>query len=242
MVDARSLDHTCRQSYVSLLARAYREGLAEEVLQNSRSNLCELRDDRCFLRNIAYQPTGIALGRPLPDATVTARLAEITRQFRVYLDEMLETPDPQAFAQVPPDWYHITLVNQSHYADGADTVTRRAQPPAIQQQIRDLLSTVGPITVQLDRVILTAHGIFMVACYPLGATFFELRQTIVNQIPVLATNTPRTAHMKLGHLQTMLSRAQLHALLKVVCQIGQLDAELQFTQVYTPSGRLSMIG
>jgi hypothetical protein len=234
-----SPERACREQYVRFLASIYRTGLDSNALQNSRLNLCERLSGKCYLREIAYRPTGIALGCPLPDKHISTWLASITNNVTSYL-RSLNGAQEDDFAHVPVDWYHITIVNQAHYAAGSEKVKHSPFSPVQEQQLRNLLCDAGPLVVQLDRVILTSRGGLLVAGYPMGNSLYNLRQKITQTIPSLDINTPKTAHIKLGHLQTDLSPDALRELLKYLRQGSHIDKPIQFEQAYSPSGFFSL--
>lgn len=223
----------CRAFYAGLRQETRRDGLSAPAIEHARTELSEVRDGICWLRPQAYSPTGVALGVPLPGQDITRALRSITDSLTRYL-----TADQPPLALVPPDSYHMTLVNRAHYLVGG-----RIRPLSIAQhrQVAAIVrrSGIASIEVDLRGLLLTNYGALIVAGYPRGPELYDLRRRIAESIPALRVHLPLAAHVKIAQL--LINPADLPDLLSQISDLGKtLRGRLTFHDLYTPAGRICL--
>ncbi|MBU0967375.1 MAG: hypothetical protein KKA54_13460 [Proteobacteria bacterium] len=230
-------DTICRARYEFLVRESRQCGLQTDQIERSAHELCFLRDKKYYLKGIAYKPTGVALGFPLPDSRMTARLWRIAK----LVDQCITTIHPESdktFAFVPPDSYHITLVNRSHFEVG-EVIT--AMNVKEQEKARQAIARAGggPVTLHLNGLILTFRGRLFVPGFAVDDRLYQLRANLSALVPELRVNVPITAHIKLGHLLTPLNNRESKVLQQRVRRYGKyINGSLSFDDVYTPVGRI----
>jgi len=239
LVNDKHADKICRDRYRFLQTEIRQQGLDLVQLARSTTELSQSIDGRRFLKPSAFAPTGVALGCPLPDPSVTERLWQLAGSVDAQIQELVEQPGP-TLAYVPPDHYHITLVNRTHF-ELSQTITSMGQ--AEKAAVRDLLvqGNWGRIEVRFSGLILTHWGRLIVPGFPRVDSLYRLRDAIAETVPELQTNIPNTAHVKLGHLLAPLRGEKLKMLLESIEKLGgQMDLRLAFDDVYTPAGRIEL--
>ncbi|HEX3525879.1 MAG TPA: hypothetical protein VH988_02330 [Thermoanaerobaculia bacterium] len=232
-------DTACRTRYRRLVSRCRRLGLDPVAVARSTHQLSHANGSHRELDESAFKPTGIALGCPLPDARVGRRLWRAAR----WVERRLAAQSPHGdavFAHVPPDWYHITLVNRAHYR--MDNVVSPMTPEEVEQA-RTIVSrhSRGPIAVCIRGLILERSGGLFAPGYPASDDLYELRSHITEEMPLLARYLPVIAHIKLGHVLVPLAGEQLKDFLAWLKTCGDLvSARLIFSDAYSPWGRIEL--
>jgi 2'-5' RNA ligase len=141
------------------------------------------------------------------------------------------------FAFVPVNSFHVTVVNRGHY-DTSDVVNLDA---AMRRRLARVVRKCPAIALDLDGVSITRQGRVLAKCIPRSDDLAVLRELIVSQIPELAENTPRTAHIKLGHVLLPLSASQTAELVAFANSFAdELRGALVFRDLFTPAGRVSL--
>jgi hypothetical protein len=85
------------------------------------------------------------------------------------------------------------------------------------------------------------QGRVLAKCIPRGDDLALLREHIVAQIPELAENTPRTAHIKLGHVLLPLAADEISSLITFAKSFdGVIRGPLLFRDLFTPAGRVPL--
>ncbi len=228
-----------------------RVGLTEPEVCRSRDELSESKDGRWYLRPEAFAPSGVALGCPLPDATVTRRLW----RFAQLIDKRLKilTGSDSCFAYVPPHCYHITILNRDHFAPrGIDHRDSKQEGPRkikmlSKAEFHRCRGAVTPLSVKslsvlIRGLVLPANGRVLVTAYPVDNHIPDLRLEMLRAVPDLGkVNIPGALTIKLGHIRHSLVSPQLQELLAWLRIRGEhLPAKLDFTELYTPRGCIQL--
>jgi hypothetical protein len=236
-------DFICRHSYVQLAQECRLFGFSYATIEKSRA-LAERIDGRNHLKVEAYKPTGIALGCPLGCQQLADRLWHLAEAVEERLTALCPGKGP-SFASVPPAWYHITLVNREHY-DVTPTWSTEGGGGVITAEERDKAQSIvsqtgcGPIAVDLKGAILPRNGKLFVPGFPCDLRFYALRARLTEGLPRLAVNTPRTAHVKLGHVLVCLEKPAIEAFLDWLSSEGLALTRLTFREAYSAAGQISL--
>ncbi len=229
----------CRAFYKSILRDTRRNGLRSHEIDRSAQELSERAEGMDYLRPLAFQPTGVALGCPLPNSEVTHRLWEAAMFVRQFLADLRPQAE-RVFAHVPPGSYHVTLVNRSYYRSGPRVFPITAQnKAAIDEAVR--CADVGRVSLHLCGLILTSSGGLLVPGFPCDNRLHLLRMSLADRVPELRDNLPPGAHIKLGHLLCRLDPQETEQLShQLKPWRKRITDYLLFHDVYTPLGRLAM--
>jgi hypothetical protein len=231
-------DGACRARYALLERQCRTQGLQQAEVERSKFQLTRVVHNAYFLKSEAYTPTGVALGCPLPDRNVSRRLWRLSRLVERRLAALCTDQQP-TFAFVPPDSYHVTLVNKSHFDFTDIALLTQNERERVQTLIRQVCA--DPIVTDFRGFVLTAHGRLIACGYPKDDQLQRVRMSLVEAFPQLQVNLPSTAHIKLGHVLLRLEMPKLETLLKWVYLCGQhLSARITFRDVYTPAGRIAL--
>jgi hypothetical protein len=191
-----------------------------------------------ILDESAFRPTGIALGCPLPDPRVIRRLRRAARLVERRLTAFA-APGEAVFAHVPPEWYHVTLVNRTHHDDGEVVAMTREEAEEARQTVGRCCR--APVLLQLHGLILSRFGRLFVPGFPATDHLYDLRYRIAEEMPALAHHLPRIAHLKLGHVLVPLTGERLGEFLAWLRTCGELvNARLTFRDAFTPWGRIEL--
>lgn len=237
-------DALCRKRYRVLAAECKIRGLRPREVERSKGELNLRVGDVCYLVEAAYKPTGVALGCPLPDRRFTRKLWRLSRLAEKFLLRL--SPRGPTFAHVPPDWYHTTLVNCTHFDDSAHSPMRGGAHLLSDEawlSARDVTSQVaeGPLAVEFNGLILTSAGRLIVPGFPVNERLYKLRHRLREGVPQLRVNTPRTVHVKVGHVLVDPGKDGLKAFLAWLALCGQhVNARVSFGDLYTPAGRITL--
>lgn len=218
-----------RRAYIRFARDVHKRGVNPDGIGRRAAAIDEYRDGRWYVLPVAYVPTGVALGCPLPRSD-TARLWRLTCT--------VSTP---AVALVPRDAYHITVVNRAHYEETAPASLTADEHLAVSETIQRM---------HLQRVVVIATGFsvtpgghLLVECLPIGDELLTLRRDLIAAVPALGVHAPRTAQIKVAHLRTALHGDALTALLaRLKAMSAYAASTLTFTDVFTPRGRIPLQG
>lgn len=239
--DLRAADLICRSEYLQLRRECRRVGLdADEVVRSATTHSVKA-DGVFYLKPSAYAPTGVALGAPPPQSRHARLLWRLTRLVADCLSLLVPYGAP-TFSYVPPDWYHITIVNRTHF-EVSESVAQIQS--AEYHHIRDTIarSQPGRLTVQLHGLILTRSGRLLAAGFPCDDRLYRLRADLAAALPQMNVSLSKIAHIKLGHVLVPLAGAELHGFLSYLARCGEhVSARLEFQDVYTPLGRIALEG
>ncbi len=240
---AESPDALCRRRYRFLASECRRRGLDAREIEESRNRLSFREGSICYLREVAYKPTGIAAGCPLPDRRFTRRLWQFSRLAERYLCALSNTVAP-AFAFVPPDFYHVTLNNRTHFDVTKASLMEGSSHMLSDEERRSAQAIIdatgaGMLRLHFNGLILTPFGRLIVPGFPSDDRLYEIRARLKKDLPQLEVNVPRTAHIKLGHILVHLEGDRLKTFLNWVARCAQhIDARVAFGDLYTPTGRI----
>jgi len=186
----------------------------------------------------AYEPTGVALGHPLLDSAVTARLEEAADRFAAGLAELCPAVD-RTFAFVPPAAYHITLVNRTHFSTGqAVHALSHAEHESAAAAIAS--ARLGKVRVRLEGLIASVQGALLVPGFPIDDTLYMYRERLAGEVSVLSQNVPSMAHIKLGHLLADCQEDGRANRIALIQECGEgLCAQLEFEAAYTSRGKIA---
>jgi hypothetical protein len=229
---------TCRAEYFRLQQELYRNGLDATAIQVTCDSLSLYKDGRWLLKPKAFEPTGLALGYPLPQRQQTMLLSRLTCLVDNWLQEQTESAH-SLITYVPPTGYHITVLNRSHYEFSDISFLAEEEHQRIANVVEQLhLTAVGVISCG---IIVTASGRLFVKCLPIDDALLAIRTKLSETIPSLRINPPYTVHIKLGHLRTMLTPEQLLAFQAWLKRADELlSTQMVFRDIYTPQGRIRL--
>jgi hypothetical protein len=214
------------------------QGLDAQSIERSMELSHSISGTR-YLNKEAFLPTGLALGCPLPDAKFTGRLTEFSFRAADYLSTISGSLSP-SFAFVPPDSYHITVLNKSHFEVSSSIIPVTEEEVQKAEEIVFRLG-VGPISIDARSAILTSSGKVLVRGYPTSGALDSLRRRIGESVSTLNAKTPEGATIKLGHLLVPLNEARLALFLDWLGRIGRdFDTRLVFTDLYTQVRRVPL--
>jgi 2'-5' RNA ligase len=225
---------TYRELYAQIEAATLERGLDTEQILLSATRYRERRAGRDLVTPDAYQPTGAALGSPLPDEGTSRRLSLVAEELARFLRTVRANANAW-FAFVPERSYHVTVVNRGHF-DTSEVVSLDA---AMRTRLASVVGSFAPLALDLEGIAITRQGRVLAKCVPRSDDLGLLRETIVRQIPELGENTPRTAHIKLGHVLLPLTAAETSDLVRFA-QSFAVRGTLLFRDLFTPAGRIPL--
>jgi len=228
----------CRATYLKMRRDLRQRGLEERAIRRTCEDLSELKDGRWFLDPKAYDPTGLALGCPLPDrryVTLVTRLASLAD---AWVTRRTGSEQP-SISYVPPERYHITVVNRSHYRFTEVTSLDAEEYSRIKPFVSQL--GLGAIEVIACGMLLTSSGALLVKCVPADERLLALRCSLSEEFPMLRTNVPPAAHIKIGHLRTRLAADGLVAFEAWLKHLEEhVTRRIVFTDLHSPQGRVPL--
>jgi 2'-5' RNA ligase len=227
---------SCRALYEQMEATTLECGLDAEQVLLSAARYRERRAGRDFVTPDAYRPTGAALGSPLPDEGASRRLSSVAEGLERFLRGARANAGSW-FAFVPEQSYHVTVVNRGHF-DTSDVISLDA---SMRAQLASVVRSYPAITLDLDGIAITRQGRVLAKCIPRGDDLALLRARIVGEIPELAENMPRTAHIKLGHVLLPLTAEETSSLVAFAKSFdASIRGALLFRDLFTPAGRVPL--
>jgi hypothetical protein len=228
----------CRATYLKMKRELRQRGLDERAIRNTCEALSELKEGRWFLHPKAYDPTGLALGCPLPDRRYTTLLTRLAGLIDAWVTRRTGSEQP-GISYVPPGRYHITVVNRSHYRFTEVTYLDAQEYGRIKAFVSRL--GLGAIEVIACGMLLTSTGALLVKCVPADERLLALRCSLSEEFPMLRTNVPPAAHIKIGHLRTCLAEDELVALEAWLKHLEEhVTRRIVFPDVHTPQGRVPL--
>jgi hypothetical protein len=228
----------CREEYTRMAREVAHNGLSQKWVEDCRDRLAEKRDGRWYVKPLAYRPTGVALGCPLPDHLTQNMFFRAAGWIERWM-QAIGDPNAPPFAHVPAEAYHITVLNRSHYDVNEVISMTREEGQAVEASIRAL--GLGTITVLACGLQITHTGRVFIRCLPVDDKILELREHLAAVHPELRTNIPRVVHIKIGHLMKPLERDELARFCLWLNRLGNSTlTRLDFTNVYLPLGRVPL--
>lgn len=227
----------CGRRYLQLYRETWRHGVDRDKILESKTLYSVNEDGRLYISNVACEPTGIALGHPLPSSRITRRLWLMARLFERYLATF---GDPSCFAFVRPSGYHVTIANRTHFDHG----TVHAMSLMEAQCAQGIIAAAGiaEIRVDLQGLLLTPDGRLLARGFPLDNELRRLRCLLTSAWPQQVEQQPELAHIKLGHLLRPLSLVQVRQVLDWLGRASHhLTTRLTFADVYMPHGRAGLM-
>ncbi|HEY5959010.1 MAG TPA: hypothetical protein VIV60_20765 [Polyangiaceae bacterium] len=226
----------CAVIYRRLHAVTRREGLSQRHVDDSRQRHSSTKDGVVFVTPDAYQPTGVALGHPLPDVRVTRRLWRLTRLIDRYLSSF---GDAHPFAFVPSSSYHVTIYSRSHFDRGAVFDMERTEHEVVERLLSD--AQIGSTAIDFHGMLLSKEGRVLVCGYPVDDGLWRIRDSFTGKVAMAGGNPPTTAHIKLGHVLIAPTLERVRKLSEFLDRCSQHVSErIVFADVFTPAGRISL--
>ncbi len=226
----------CKIFYQRLSRKCRTHGLDNDWIKKNIDKLSYHEDGSNWVSESHYKPTGVALGCPLPNRNYIRRLWQISRLFEKIVTNY--NCHGKSFAFVPPDFYHITVVNKTHYQNN---LTIKPLTISEKEKAEDLInkSNIGPVKILFNGLVLSPRGALLVRGYHICNRIDQLRDILSKAN--LCSNIPMSAHIKLGHLITTIERDVLDKILYEISFLGDLTTSmLYFTDLYTPRGRIPL--
>jgi hypothetical protein len=113
----------------------------------------------------------------------------------------------------------------------------------MRTQLAAVVRSFAPIALDLDGLAITRQGRVIAKGVPRSDDLARLREHIISRIPELAENTPRTAHLKLGHVLLPLTVAETSKLVEIAHTFDETSrSALLFRDLFTPAGRVRLGG
>lgn len=228
----------CRNEYIRLAREVAQKGISHDAIETCRNTLVDYQDGKWFLKPIAFLPTGVAMGCPLPQLHFQKLFYRAAQLIEKWIRGTAKTDIP-VFAYVPPQSYHITIVNRSHYEFNA------VVPLTIDEKntVEDIVSKlqIKQVTVATSGFFLTHTGRLFIKCLVLDDAILNLRNAIAESYPQFRINIPRLVHIKIGHLMKELNKQELLEFTVWLERLGHYSiSKIDFLDLYTPVGRIEL--
>ncbi|MEW6738254.1 MAG: hypothetical protein AB1489_43675, partial [Acidobacteriota bacterium] len=180
----RQTDRYCRARYLFLARECHRQGLNTDEIFRSANQLSYLINGNWYLKDVAYQPTGIALGCPVPDKRIKEKLWRLSKLIANYIGQASDRQQP-TFAFVPPDYYHITVLNRSHFDCSSDYRESLFLSETEKRISEDVIAQVCrvPLVFHINGLIITSAGRLIVPGFPNDDRIYKLRANLVKALP-----------------------------------------------------------
>ena len=228
----------CRNVFLQLEREVRQKGISKEAVETSRTTLVERQNNQWYIKPIAFLPTGVALGCPLPQLRVQKLLYRAAKLIGKWVQGN-DDPTRPAFAYVPSESYHITIVNRSHYEFNEVLPLTLDEKIVIEHAVTQL--NIKRVSVVTSGIFLTHTGRIFIKCLVLDDNIFNMRNLLAKTLPQLQVNIPRLVYIKLGHLLKPLNDQEL---LGFNAWLERLEnyviARLDFTDLYTPAGKIEL--
>ncbi len=227
-------DEQCRWEYQNLTQQFLEKGFNPAEIIKAVA-LSYMDGGTCWVDESAFQPTGVALGCPLPDSQFSEQLHRTAKLVAGELAPFF-VPGFPVFAFVPSQSYHVTLVNYSHFdctqvkenIISLDLTAFRLIENYFQTHIHHRPQ------IQFQGLVLTKAGRLIVPGFAVDRTPFIIRSDLVRLVAQFSTNLPRTLHIKLGHCLRHLDGAVQQECQKIIDRHGRtIDKILPFTDIHT---------
>jgi hypothetical protein len=232
-------DQLCRLYFQNVEKNVRKNGIDGPWIEKVSDKFCQFNNGRYYLKDTAFKPTGLAFGCPLPNNQFKRRLWRMARLAENTFSRLIEQ-DEKVFAYVPADWYHITLLNRTHFEESKEIESltaeeQRAAAGIIHQAIK------APVVLNVNGLLLTRNGALIVPAFPFDNQIFDLRSSIVKEIPALGVHVPAGAHIKIGNILRNIDMDKLSHLLHSIFILGNhISDRLEFSDIYSPLGRILM--
>ncbi len=226
----------CRNEYIRLAREVAQKGISQDALDTCRKTLVDYQDGKWFLKPIAYLPTGVAMGCPLPQLHSQKIFYQAAQLIEKWVHGAND-PSLPVFAYVPPQSYHITIVNRSHYEFNDVVPLTIDEKNKVENTIAKL--KINQVSVATSGYFLTHTGRLFVKCLVLDDTVLDLRTVIAESHPQFRTNIPRLVHIKIGHLMKNFKKQELLEFTAWLERLGHYSiSRIDFRDLYTPAGRI----
>jgi len=229
----------CSTFYSNVSRKCRLKGLDLEEISRSQRRLGQCKDGIYYLHPDAFKPTAVALGFPLPDHFFVRRLWRISCLVENYLRRVTNS-NKTTFAHVPPDSYHITIVNRTHFDKHREIFSINK---AEKWKSRNAIASLNPgyILLFFNGLIVSREGRVLVCGYTFDNRFFLLRNTLIDRMDIFEEHVPPAAHIKLGHILVNLDQEQLRSLLLYTSVCGEhISRMVLFKDLYTSLGRIPL--
>jgi hypothetical protein len=153
-------------------------------------------------------------------------------------------------SRVPPDAYHITLVNRHHFDQEADVDKIQPISAGEHAQIERIVKDqrCGPVTVRYGGLLLMRSGRLAVPADPENDNIYRLKEALrdgVREVDggvlVLSGNYPVQLFTKLGHMVTEPDSSYVESLGRWLAREGErLAVTVTFSDVFTQRGRVEL--
>jgi len=223
-------------NYRKITDKLKKSGFDCDQLKRSMNELSCSVDGTCFLKEVAYKPTGLALGCPLPKI-LSSQIKMVAENIENRLIDTFELCN-NAIAYIPETSYHITVLNRSHFDDDSKIVFLEE---ALKNKAEEIIKkmSIGSIEIHISGILLTQSGRLLVSGYPLDDKLQQIRCVLSSSIHELSVNIPILAHIKIGHLVLPLSlKNRIKSLIRILEYGNMIDCNIIFKDLYTPAGRI----
>ncbi|MFH1768139.1 MAG: hypothetical protein ABH858_03130, partial [Candidatus Omnitrophota bacterium] len=160
-----------------------------------------------------YEPTGVVLGRPLPEA--------IESEVSQFIDKVLipglgHSDENQTIGFIPLNTVHATIVNYTHFSDkrfrGGEggsaaalsvyKITDGQADPQAVDVARGIVAKYGPVTILLKGILIVGNGAILIKGYLVDGDLFGLKEELSKEVPDITTYHPPRwwLHFQLGRI------------------------------------------
>ncbi|MBD3344045.1 MAG: hypothetical protein GF401_03175 [Chitinivibrionales bacterium] len=229
---------TCNDFYSTVSTQSSNTGLKKKEVDRSAGELAVFNKGHYYLHTTAYKPTGLALGFPLPDPDFKENLWNISMEIKRHL-RMFSPQSTKLFAHVPPESYHVTIVNRKHF-DNNDLVEplSSSEKDRAENVIQKL--QIGEVAVYFNGFIISNEGRVLVRGYVFDNRLFYLRKKLTEIGNIFKDRIPVGAHIKLGHVLIQLDKHELKTFNQRISYLSeQISALIKFNDCYTQQGQIS---
>jgi hypothetical protein len=193
------------------------------------------------------RPTGVALGYPLPSRSLEMAFSALCDRAEEFLWNLCGN-GAQVLSRVPPEAYHITLVNRTHFDEGRSKVHPMSQAEKEQTERIIREQECGPVAVRYRGLLAAKSGRLMTPAHMDDTRVFRLKEALRDGVlggrrrqPVLKANYPVHTLTKLAHIVVPLEGVRLRRFLDWLHEEGaKIDVSARFTDAYTQLGRIPL--
>jgi hypothetical protein len=230
-------DLKCRLYFQNVEKSIRKKGINGTWVEKISNEHCHFINGRYHLKETAYKPTGIALGCPLPDIHFRNRLWRMAQLVENTMAKLIQQ-DERVFAYVPFEWYHITLLNRTHFQESKEINSLTAEEQELTAEVIHKTLT-SSIVLNVNGLLLTRNGALIVPAFPCDDQIYDLRSSVVKEIPTMGVHIPPGAHIKIGNILRDIEPEQLSKLLQAIYISGNhISTRLEFSDIYSPRGRI----
>lgn len=229
------------------LSEFVKHGIPKENAEISLFEDSRWLKNNLFLKTYAFKPTGVAIGCPLP-FNVQKTFSTVCDQIDYFLKSEFLLKSP-VISRVPPNYYHITLVNRTHFSlKGAKNKVHplnsheKSQVDHIVQQ-----SNFCPIIINYQGLLINKEGRLLIPAYPINNNIENLKIALRDGVvdgrkkqPVFKQHFSILLWTKLAHIVVPIEQSKALQLLQFIQKIGsEINFKIEFHDVYTQRGRVS---